>query len=96
MNELKLVSKHPGSIRALVESAIMGSLREIEQGIQRTQQRLQNFETQYQMSTEEFVRRYENDELIETFELGEWIGEYRMLKGLQEDATQLRGIEFVA
>lgn len=96
MNELKLISRSPGLIRPLVENAITGFLCEIENGIQITQKRLQEFENQYQMNTEDFIRRYENDELPETLELGEWIGEYRMLKGLQEDAMQLRGIEFVA
>ena len=48
------------------------------------------------MITSEFIQRYENDELDETLEFGEWIGEYRMLQGLIEDADQLRGIEFAA
>ncbi len=96
MNELKLVSQHPGAIRPLVESAIIAALHETELGIHKTEQRLQEFEHKYQIPTEDFVRRYENDEFAETLELGEWIGEYRMLKGLHEDAMRLRGIEFVA
>jgi hypothetical protein len=48
------------------------------------------------MLTEVFVQRYENDEFQETLEFGEWIGEYRMLKGLRDDVMQLRGIKFVA
>jgi len=96
MNELKLVSQYPGAIRPLVESALTAALHDTELGIQKTEQRLQAFESKYQMPTEDFVRRYENDEFAETLELGEWIGEYRMLKGLREDAMQLRGIEFVA
>jgi hypothetical protein len=31
------------------------------------------------MTTKDFVRRFENDELDETLELAEWIGEYRLL-----------------
>lgn len=96
MNELKLVSKHPGSLKPIVENAITAALKDVELGIQKTELRLQEFEAQYQMPTEEFIRRYENDELQETLEFGEWVGEYRMLKGLEEEATQLRGIEFVA
>jgi hypothetical protein len=92
MSELKLVSQQPGSIGPLVENAIIGSLRDTEQGIQITQKRLQAFEQKYQMTTEVFIQRYENDELEETLDLAEWIGEHRMLKGLQEDAAQLRGI----
>ena len=39
------------------------------------------------MSTREFVQRYENDELDETLEFGEWVGESRMLQGLLEDIS---------
>jgi hypothetical protein len=65
-----------------------------QQGIQMTELRLREFEAKYQMPTEEFIRRYENDEFQETLEFGEWVGEYRMRQGLVEDANQLRGIEF--
>jgi len=88
MSELKLISRHPGSIKSLVERAIIATLRSTEAGIKTTEQRLQEFEQKYQMSTEEFIQRYENDEFQETLEFVEWIGEYRMLKGLREDAEQ--------
>jgi hypothetical protein len=58
-------------------------LRDTEKGIQITQKRLQEFEQKHQMTTEAFIQRYENDELEETLDLAEWVGEYRMLKGLQ-------------
>lgn len=93
MTELKLISQYP-NLRSLIETAIAESLSSVEAGIQRTQARLQVFETQYQLSTEEFLRRYENDELQETLELDEWIGESRMLKRLQEKATRLKEVEF--
>jgi hypothetical protein len=96
MSELKLTSKYPGSIKSLVEGAITATLRSTEAGIKTTEQRLQEFEQKYQIPTEEFIQRYENDEFQETLELAEWIGEYRMLQGLKEDAERLRGIEFVA
>ena len=64
------------------------SNRSIEEGIQTTQQNLITFETKYGMPTNEFIQRYENDELDETLEFGEWVGEYRMLCGLMDDANQ--------
>lgn len=94
MNELKLVSQYP--IRPMVEGAITAALQDAEAGIQTTERRLREFETKYQMLTEAFVQRYENDEFQETLEFGEWVGEYRMLKGLRDDVMQLRGIKFVA
>ena len=96
MTELKLISKRSASIQPLVKNAIDSFVRSAEEGIQKTQQNLITFETKYGMITSEFIQRYENDELDETLEFGEWIGEYRMLQGLIEDADQLRGIEFAA
>jgi PAS domain-containing protein len=94
MNELKLVSKRAESIKPLVEGAIAAALRSTEDGIHKTQQRLQAFEQIYGIPTEEFIQRYENDEFQETLEFAEWIGEQRMLKHLQEKAERLREIEF--
>jgi hypothetical protein len=96
MNELKLISKRPESIKPLVESAIAAALRSTEEGVHTTQQRLQAFEDAYQITTEDFIQRYENDEFQETLEFAEWIGEHRMLKRLQEKAERLREIEFAS
>ena len=96
MTELKLISKRSISIQPLVKNAIDSFVRSTEEGIQTTQKNLIAFEIKYGMTTSEFIQRYENDELDETLEFGEWVGEYRMLRGLMEDADQLRGIEFVA
>jgi hypothetical protein len=94
MAELTLISQDSESIKPLVEGAISEALRLTESGIQRTEQRLQEFEQKYQLSTQEFLTRYENDEWSETLDLDEWIGESRMLQRLQEKADRLRGIEF--
>ncbi len=59
-------------------------VRLLEVGIRRTERRLREFETAHRMTTKEFVRRFENDELDETLELAEWIGEYRLLQRLNE------------
>lgn len=94
MTELILVSSQRRPLRPLVEAALASELRLVEAGIQRTEQRLKEFETKYQLSTEDFIYRFENDELEEDLELAEWVGEYRLLERLQEKAETLRGIEF--
>jgi hypothetical protein len=94
MAELTLISQDSGSLKPLVEGAISEALRLTETGIQRTKQRLQEFERKYQLSTQEFLERYGNDELAETPDLDEWIGESLMLQRLQEKIERLRGIEF--
>ncbi|MFB2976804.1 hypothetical protein [Microseira sp. BLCC-F43] len=95
MAELKIICEEPDSLKQLIEEAVSKRMASLKDGIRRTEERIKEFESKYQMSTEEFLRRYENDEIQETLELDEWIGESWMLKGLQEDLDTLRGIEFV-
>lgn len=94
MSELTLVSADQRPLRPLVEAALANELRLLEAGIQRTEQRLREFEAEHEMSTQEFIRRFEADEFEETLESAEWIGEYRLLVRLREKADTLRGIEF--
>ncbi len=95
MADLTLRSSNPESLQSLIEGVIADALKSTDAGIQRTRARLQTFEQQHQLSTAEFLRRYENDEFLETLDLDEWIGEARMLERLLKRAEQLRGIEFV-
>lgn len=93
MATLTLVSPHNHPLQLLVEAALAKELRGLEVAIQRTEQRLHEFEQQYQMSTAEFLARYENDELAETLEFAEWIGEHRLLARLREKADTVREIQ---
>jgi hypothetical protein len=94
MVELTLVSKHNRPLRPMVEAALANELRLLEAGIRQTEQRLVAFEAQCGMTTDEFVRLFENDELEETLAFIEWLGEARLLQRLQEKAVTLREIEF--
>jgi hypothetical protein len=94
MVEVTLVSDTQHPLRPIVENALADELRLQEAGIQRTEQRLHEFEMRYQMSTSEFLRRYENNELGESLEFAEWVGEYRLLVRQREKAETLRGIKF--
>ena len=94
MTELTLVSPHQRPLRPLVEAALANELRLLEAAIRRTEQRLQEFEARYQLPTDEFIRRFENDEFKETLEFAEWVGEYRLLERIREKADTLRGIKF--
>ena len=92
--ELTLVSKHSRPLKPLVEAALANEVRLLEAGIRQTYSRLAKFETDYGMSTDEFVRRIESDELAEQLEFVEWLGEYRLLQRLQEKVDTLREVEF--
>ena len=94
MPALTLTSTRRRPLRPLVEAAIQNELRLLQAGIRRTEERLHAFEAEYDLSTQEFLRRYENDELSEMLTFAEWIGEYRLLTRLREKAETLQEIRF--
>ena len=96
MAQLTLVSPSHHPLQPLVEGALQNELRLLEVGIRRSEQRLHEFETRYGLSTADCVRRYENDELEETLEFAEWIGENRLRARLLEKADAIRAIRFHA
>lgn len=96
MTEVKLKSKYPEAIKQIIQTALTERLSEIKQGIQRTQSRIQEFEIKYQLSTKEFIKKFNNDELNHSFDFDEWIGESRMLAHLQETQKAIEEVEFVS
>jgi hypothetical protein len=94
MSALTLTSPQRRPLRPLVEAAIHNQLRLLQAGIRRTEQRLQAFEAQYGLSSQVFLQRYQDDELPETLEFVEWVGECRLLERLTEKATTLQEIRF--
>lgn len=95
MNELRIKCQHPEALKILLKNAVDEELRSLLDGIRRTEERLREFEKKYQLSTDDFLQRYQNDEFEETLELDEWIGESWMLKSLRQEVEELKGVEFV-
>jgi len=94
MAKLTLVSPSQRPLQPLVEGALQNELRLLEAGMQRSAQRLQEFEVRYGRSTTDFIQCYENDGLEETLEFAEWIGEYRLRERPLEKAAAVRAIRF--
>lgn len=94
MTKLTLISKRNQPFKNLIETALNNELRLLMAGIQRTQKNIQTFELRHEMSSEIFLKRYENNELDETLDFAEWIGEYRTLVLLQEKSETLQEVQF--
>jgi hypothetical protein len=94
MEQLVLKSQHGYPLRELVEGALTNEARLLQAGIERTETRLREFEARHHLSTQEFLRRYENDEFAETLELTEWIGEARLLERMRQKLIVLQDIQF--
>ena len=92
MSDVRLVTEGERELKPLVQAALANELKLIEAGIRQTERRLEDYEKQYGISTQEFVSSYENDERGESMEFAEWIGEFRFLMRLQEKAETLRDI----
>ncbi len=93
MSAITLVSPTERPLKALVEAALENELRLLHAGIWRTEERLQSFESKYGLSSSAFLRRYENDELAESLDYAEWVGEMRLLTRLREKAHTLQEIQ---
>jgi hypothetical protein len=74
-------------LKPLLEAAIRSELRVLELGLRRTRYRLQHFEQQYQLSSDEFAEQFASGQLAETLDFIEWAGElktYHLLLAQQE------------
>ena len=94
MTDVRLVSKGGRELKPLVEAALANELRLIEAGLQQAKNAIRTLESRYQMPSQDFLVRYENDEIEESMDFAEWIGEIRLLERLQEKAETLRDIRF--
>lgn len=92
MTQLTLISPHQRPIEPLIIAALTNELHRLESGIKQTEQRLRQFEEKYQLSTDKFVQQFLHDELDETLEFTEWMGEYQLLERLNEKVAALSKI----
>lgn len=97
MPEVKIRCESPESIKKILKNAIDQEIQVLLAGIDRTNSRLKYFESKYQLSTDVFLERFENNEIEHRLDLefDEWIGESWMLKSLLEELEKLKGIEIV-
>ena len=92
MNELRIKSKAPGSLKPLIEVVLEASIRTIKDGIQEAEKGLKEFEEKYQLSTDEFLRKYRKRELGNNLEFCEWMGIFGKFKKLVDEAEGFKGL----
>lgn len=83
MQQITIVSESMTALKPLLESAIQTELRMIGLGIERTQQKVDDFERQYEMLSSEFETLFDSGEIDETLDYIEWSGEVETLRRLQ-------------
>ena len=80
------------SIKPLIEGAIRGELKLLQHGISRTRERLAVFEKQFGMTTVEFERRFDGQDLKETLDYLDWWMEAEALHLLEAKLSALEGV----
>jgi len=81
-------------LKPLLEAAIRSELQMLELSLDRTARRLRNFETQYGLPSEEFIRRFEAGELDESLDYIEWACEIKTYHLLQTQWRALQSVHF--
>ena len=94
MTQLTLISSRDIALQPLIESAIANQLRVLEVGMRQTKHRIRAFEEQFGLKTADFIRQYANDEIQETLDTIDWLGEYRMAQRIQAKIDTLKEIRF--
>jgi len=82
------------ALKPLLESAVRSELRMLELSLQRTSQRLRDFEARYGLTSDEFERRFNTGELEESLDFIEWAGEMKTFRLLEARQQALQGVQF--
>jgi phage shock protein A len=92
MTTITLRSPHPDALEELVSGALANETRLLQAAIERTQAQLAAFEARYGMATADFLQRYGQDQVEETLDMIDWVGEARLLQRLRQKLTVLQDI----
>jgi hypothetical protein len=90
LQQVKVTSTGPAAIKPLLEAAIRSQLRALDHGIQRTHERLAEFEQRFKMTSAEFEQVFKSGEIEETLDYIEWSGEIKTLHLLENQMSALK------
>ncbi len=95
MTQLTLTSPNTDLLRPFVQGALKRETGLLEIAVKQAQQRVQNFEDRYHLSSEQFMQQYRDAEIEETLDTIDWVGEYRMLMRLREKLQAILLVQLV-
>lgn len=90
LQQLTIRTTNKATLRPVLRSAMEGEKRMIAFGLQKTRQRLTEFERQFGMTSSEFERRLNSGELEESVALSDWRMEMGMLRLLEKQYEALQ------
>ena len=93
LQEIVIKTNAGESLKPLVEVAIRNQLKSLQHGISRTKERLAEFEKRAGMSSTEFEKKLQAEEINETIETIDWNMELAALRLLEGQYQSLREAE---
>ncbi|NCP15902.1 hypothetical protein GW866_02515 [bacterium] len=93
LQEIVIKTKADESLKPLLEVAIRSQLKVLQHGILRTKERLAEFEKRAGMSSTEFEKKLQAQEISETIETIDWNMELAALRLLEGQYQSLREAE---
>jgi hypothetical protein len=93
LQEMTIKTEDRATLEPLLRSAIDNEKKMISIGLERTRQRLAEFEHKYEMESSDFERRLNSLEIDETVEFSEWRMEIGMLRLLERQYKALQNAE---
>lgn len=89
LQQITISSKSSISLKPILEMAMQNERKLLTYGIKRTQQRLEKFEVQYKMSSEDFDCRFKKQKIEETLDFIDWQMELKALALLKKQYQAL-------
>jgi hypothetical protein len=93
LQEIVIKTTAEESLKPLVEVAIRNQLKSLQHGIQRTKERIAEFEQRAGLASTEFERKLQAGEIEETMETIDWNMELAALRLLKGQYQSLREAE---
>jgi hypothetical protein len=90
LQEVVIKTNASESLKPLLEVAIQNQLKALQHGIQRTKERVAEFEKRGGMSSTEFEKKMQTEEIDETIETIDWNMELAALRFLEGQYQSLR------
>ncbi len=93
MSRIIIQPQSDENLRDLIGLALENQLRFLRLGINKTRRKLQEMESENEMRSDKFYKKYEKGELGDDLKYIRWAGEYETLKKLEKDYKALQETE---
>jgi len=90
---LRTASGDISAFKKIVSDGISEERKKLEYALDRTYKIIKKYEDEHEMSSEEFLQRFQGGEVDETGDLFEWWAELKVTKELEEKLHMVESIE---